>query len=167
MAAWFVGKWYGVSLQKMNSGNLGARNAGRTLGKGAFCVTFAVDVMKGILVVILGRGLSLDEFTISIGVLICILGHLFPFWLRFKGGKGVATMIGGLSCLNPYLFLTLLFGTLISLPFTKSLTWSMLFGFITYSTAILLMKLPEYSPLMISFLCITWKHHENLKKKVI
>ena len=72
MAAWFVGKWYGVSLQRMNSGNLGARNAGRTLGKGAFCVTFAVDVMKGILVVILGRGLSLDEFTISIGVLICI-----------------------------------------------------------------------------------------------
>ncbi len=167
MAAWFVGKWYGVSLQTMNSGNLGARNAGRTLGKGAFCVTFAVDAFKGVLAVILGRILSLDEIIISLGVFICILGHLFPFWLRFKGGKGVATMIGGLVSLNPYLFLTLLCGALLSLPFTKSLTRSMLFGFIAYSITLVLLNLPEYSPIIISFLCITWKHLENLKKRVI
>ncbi len=167
MAAWFVGKWYGVSLQTMNSGNLGARNAGRILGKGAFCVTFAVDALKGILAVLLGRVLSLDEIIVSFGIFVCILGHLFPFWLRLKGGKGVATMIGGLSWLNPYLFLTLLCGVLVSLPFTKSLTWSMLFGFIAYSIALVLWNLPEDSPIMISFLCITWKHLENLKKRVI
>lgn len=165
MSAWFVGKWYGVALEKENSGNLGARNAGRTLGKGAFCITLLFDALKGAITVYIGRLLAFDELMVSFGVFICILGHLFPFWLRLKGGKGVATMIGGLLCLNPYLLLILFCGTVFTLPFTKSLTFSMVFGFIACSIAIYLLHLPMYSPIMISFLLITWKHRENLTNR--
>ncbi|MFJ8261116.1 glycerol-3-phosphate acyltransferase [Rummeliibacillus sp. NPDC094406] len=167
MSAWFVGNWYGISLQQKNSGNLGARNAGRTLGKWAFVITLLFDGLKGALVVYIGRFFEFDEIIVSFGVVICIFGHLFPFWLRLKGGKGVATMIGGLLSLNPLLFLMLICGTVMTLPFTKSLTSSMMFGFLTYSFCIYLLHLPMYSPIIISFLFITWKHRENLMERVI
>ena len=165
MSAWFIGKWYGVALQEKNSGNLGARNAGRTLGKWAFCITLLFDGLKGAMAVYIGRIFALDEIIVTFGVVICILGHLFPFWLRLRGGKGVATLLGGLLILNPYLLLILICGILISFPFMKGLTLSMVIGFIVCSIAIFLLNLSMYFPIIIGFLFITWKHRENLKKR--
>lgn len=154
-------------MEKENSGNLGARNAGRTLGKLAFCITLLLDALKGAISVYIGRLLEFDDLMISLGVLICILGHLFPFWLRLKGGKGVATMIGGLLNLNPYLIFIIFCGIVFTLPFTKSLTASMIFGFLVCSISIFLFHLPLYFPIIISFLFITWKHRENLMRRGI
>lgn len=162
MTGWIVGKWYGVSLQNENSGNVGARNAGRTLGKLAFCFVFFGDALKGVVAFLYGKYLGLDEMIISFGVLFCILGHLFPIFLRLKGGKGVATMIGGLISLNPILFLTLAIGTIVALPFTKSLTKSMVFGFIVYSASIFLLHKEMYFPIIFALVMITWKHRESL-----
>lgn len=162
MTGWFVGKWYGISLQDENSGNIGARNAGRTLGKWAFIVVFLGDALKGVFVVLLGRYLELSEMIVSFGVLFSILGHLFPILLRLKGGKGVSTMIGGLISLQPLLFIALVVGTLVTLPITKSITYSMVFGFATYSVSIFLLNQEMYAPIMIGLLCITWKHRDKL-----
>lgn len=162
MTGWIVGKWYGISLQNENSGNIGARNAGRTLGKWAFCFVFVGDSLKGVIALFLGRYLGFDEMILSFGVLFCILGHLYPIFLRLKGGKGVATMIGGLISLNPFLFLTLFVGTIVALPFTKSLTNSMVFGFIVYSISIFLLHKQMYFPIIIGLVCITWKHRNSL-----
>ena len=96
MTAYFVGKWNGVNLQQVNSSNLGARNAGRTFGKFAFFVTVIGDGGKGIVVVLLGRYLDVSEFSLTVGIFFVVLGHLYPFWLKFKGGKGIATGIGAL-----------------------------------------------------------------------
>ncbi|WP_285842794.1 glycerol-3-phosphate acyltransferase [Rummeliibacillus stabekisii] len=166
MAAWFIGKWYGVSLANLNSGNLGARNAGRTLGKLAFLYTFIGDAAKAAVTAMIGHILMLDEFVIACGVCLCILGHLFPVWLHFKGGKGVAALIGGVAVLNPMLLMILATSTAIALPLFKNLTRGMIFGFVACSLVILTFHIPVYTPLLLSFLLITYKHRKNLRERV-
>ena len=166
MTAYFVGKWKGIDLQRQNTGNLGARNAGRTLGKAAFFLTVLGDGGKGIVVVLIGRYLGFTDFWITLGVLSVVLGHLYPFWLRFKGGKGVATGIGALLAFSPPLILALLAGFLLALPFTKSMTISMVAGFFTYSLAIVLMGRWELNILIAMLILLTIEHRQNISERV-
>lgn len=137
MTAYFVGKVYGVNLQAERSKNLGARNAGSVIGKAAFVWTFLGDALKGVLVVWLGYLWQLEEWVMIGGAAWVIAGHLFPIWLKFNGGKGVATFIGVGIALSPSLFLWMIIGTMLSLVFTRSLTLSMVGGFIFYIGAII------------------------------
>ena len=166
MTAYFVGKWNGINLQQVNSQNLGARNAGRELGKLAFVVTVIGDGGKGIVVVLLGRYLDFSEFTLTVGILFVVLGHLYPFWLKFKGGKGIATGIGALLAFSPLLLVALIAGFIGSLPFTKSLTISMVVGFFTYSLYIVATGKFELLLLVVMLMLLTFKHRENLKERV-
>ncbi|MEK4229652.1 glycerol-3-phosphate acyltransferase [Solibacillus sp. FSL H8-0538] len=166
MAAYFVGKWYGTNLREANSGNLGARNAGRTLGKAAFFMTMILDALKGASSVLLGFALEISPLIIALGIFFSILGHLYPFWLKFKGGKGIATMAGGFLFFNPLLIAAMVVGMLLSLPITKSLTLSMIGGFITYSIAIMYVDANSYWPLLFALILITWEHRDNLKERV-
>ena len=166
MTAYFVGKWNGINLQQVNSQNLGARNAGRELGKLAFIVTVIGDGGKGIIVVLLGRYLELSEFTLTVGILFVVLGHLYPFWLKFKGGKGIATGIGALLAFSPLLLVALIAGFIVSLPFTKSLTISMVIGFLTYSLYIVATGKLELLLLVVMLILLTFKHRENLKERM-
>ena len=166
MTAYFVGKWNGVNLQQVNSSNLGARNAGRTFGKFAFFVTVIGDGGKGIVVVLLGRYLDVSEFALTVGILFVVLGHLYPFWLKFKGGKGISTGIGALLAFSPILLLALIAGFIVSLPFTKSLTISMVIGFFTYSVYILVTGKFELLLLIVMLMLLTFKHRENLRERV-
>ena len=104
LTAWWVGKWKKTDLRTMRSGNLGARNAGAVLGKSAFLLTFLGDALKGILIIYIGFYYHFSLAIIAIGGLLVILGHLYPFWLKFKGGKGIATFIGVALAYNPLLF---------------------------------------------------------------
>ena len=166
MTAYFVGKWNGINLQQVNSRNLGARNAGRTFGKLAFFLTVIGDGGKGIVVVLLGRYLDVSEVALTLGILFVVLGHLYPFWLNFKGGKGIATGIGALLAFSPSLLLALIAGFIVSLPITKSLTLSMVIGFFTYSLYIILTGKIEFLLLIVMILLLTFKHRENLRERV-
>jgi glycerol-3-phosphate acyltransferase PlsY len=111
----WIGLWRGVDLRKHGSGNFGATNAVRVLGRkwGGLC--FALDVAKGFGPV-LGAGLALGYVGradlgaieawswLAVG-LAAMLGHIFPVWLRFRGGKGVATGLGVLLGFWPVLSL--------------------------------------------------------------
>ena len=136
MTAYFVGKIYNVNLQEERSKNLGARNAGSVIGKGAFIWTFLGDSLKGVFMVVLGRLMGLEEWVIVGGASFVILGHLYPFWLRFNGGKGVATFIGVGLVLSPELFLFMILGTALTAALTRSLTLGMLGGFVFYISAL-------------------------------
>jgi len=94
-------------IRSLGSGNIGATNVLRTGGKGLGAATFLLDMLKGCLAVWLGTvlwysmvvlnyavpSLPLRDFQ-AVAALCCVLGHMFPVWLRFKGGKGVATGFG-------------------------------------------------------------------------
>lgn len=93
-----IGRLRGVDLRREGSGNIGATNAGRVLGRPWFFVVFGLDFAKSFVPTFLARtcgggGLAPDLLGLLCGVA-TILGHVFPVFLRFKGGKGVATACG-------------------------------------------------------------------------
>ena len=83
----------GPDLRTIGSGNIGATNVLRTGRKGLAAVTLLCDMLKGTVAVLLARHFASAEAALAAG-LGAFLGHLFPLWLKFKGGKGVATYIG-------------------------------------------------------------------------
>ena len=94
-----ISKIFGLgNLRNLGSGNIGATNVLRTGNRFAALLTLILDGSKGLLGVILARFISEDAaITASVCV---ILGHIYPIWLKFLGGKGVATFIGALLALN-------------------------------------------------------------------
>jgi glycerol-3-phosphate acyltransferase PlsY len=108
-AGYIAGRIAGIDIRHAGSGNIGATNVTRTLGKGYGYPVFAVDFLKGLAAVIISVSMGQHAQPISVPVelfgivaaVCCVLGHSFPVWLRFKGGKGVATSAGALFGLMP------------------------------------------------------------------
>ncbi len=86
----------GKDLRTIESGSLGARNAGRVLGKAGFAITLLGDFGKGALAVWIAREWTGDNRLALLGLLAVVFGHLLPAQQRFDGGKGVATSLGAL-----------------------------------------------------------------------
>ncbi len=112
---YLIGRLHGIDPREHGSGNIGATNMVRVLGKFWGRAVFFLDFVKGALVVIVARQVGAGEewFVIAASVLV-ILGHNFPVWLRFNGGKGIATSGGVmLFVFPPWVFLSSLFTWLI------------------------------------------------------
>lgn len=163
LTAWWVGKWKKTDLRTLRSGNLGARNAGAVLGRSAFLVTFLGDAFKGVFVICIGFYFQFSYEYIAIGGLFVILGHLFPFWLKFKGGKGIATFIGVALTYNTLLFgiFALLFLLLILI--LRSATLSMTVAFFAYACICLLYPaFQDAWPLSIAIFIILIRHRFDM-----
>jgi glycerol-3-phosphate acyltransferase PlsY len=94
---YYLVKWKtGQDIRVLGSGNIGARNVGRMLGKSGFFLTSLGDGLKGLLAVALARWLTHDENCALLALLAAVLGHLWPVQLGFRGGKGIAPSAGGL-----------------------------------------------------------------------
>ncbi|MDN3017873.1 glycerol-3-phosphate acyltransferase [Paenibacillus sp. BSR1-1] len=117
-------------IRRQGSGNVGARNAGRLYGKKAFVITFLGDALKGILIILIGRYLGFSESIQLLGLAFAIIGHLKPVTLKFKGGKGISTFIGGMVAFEPFLAPVFILAFLVTYPFTKSFTFSGLGAFL-------------------------------------
>lgn len=159
LTAWWIGKWKKTDLTKMRSGNLGARNAGAVLGKTAFFFTFFGDALKGTLILYIGFHYHFSIEIIAIGGLLGIVGHMFPFWLRFKGGKGIATFIGVALVFEPMLFGVMVACFIIFISLLRSATLSMVIAFSIY--AVLCWIIPAFThvwPLSIAILLILYRH---------
>lgn len=105
-----IAKRQGVAIQEAGSGNVGATNVARTAGKKAGTLTLIGDVVKGLLPVLIIRWLGLSELVQASAAVMATLGHLFPVFLRFAGGKGVATGLGVFLGIAPTAILTALLG---------------------------------------------------------
>lgn len=124
-SGYLVAKSRGIDIRQHGSGNIGATNVRRTLGKGPGNLVFICDVLKGLIAVIIGKVVASSahfhfiennsfatatshqvfSFPVAVAALIagvaCILGHNFPVWLKFKGGKGIATSAGVMIGMMP------------------------------------------------------------------
>jgi len=104
-----VARARGVDIRTLGSGNIGATNAFRVLGKGLGIFVLLMDALKGFVAVLIGAylisqllpGAELNNLRITAGIA-AILGHNFTCWLHFKGGKGIATSAGVLLALVPW-----------------------------------------------------------------
>ncbi len=86
-------------LRKVGSGNIGATNVLRTGRKGLALATLLCDLLKGVAAVLIARYLY-GDYIAMLAALFVVLGHVFPIWLRFHGGKGVATTFGAFFALD-------------------------------------------------------------------
>ena len=91
----------GVDVRREGSGNAGATNVLRTSGKRLATLTMLLDVGKGTLAVLLMQAVTYDPLWLGAAACAAVLGHVFPVWFGFRGGKGVATAVGGFSVLCP------------------------------------------------------------------
>lgn len=96
-----VARAHGVDLRKVGSGNIGATNVGRALGKKWALVVLVLDAFKGALPVLVLAHLLADPWLPALGGLAAVLGHVFSIFLRGQGGKGVATSLGAGLALAP------------------------------------------------------------------
>ena len=119
------------------SGNPGARNVGRVFGKKAFIATFVGDALKGALAVLIARWLGFVTPVELLALLVVMLGHIYPVWLKFRGGMGVSTFIGGLLAFNPLLFAVFVGLFVIFYPFLKSFTLTGLSAIVWVPTLVL------------------------------
>lgn len=92
--------FYGKDIRKAGSGNIGAMNALRTLGKGGAIAVLLLDAAKGLIPALCVMRLLHDTRLAALVAEFAVLGHCFSPWLRFKGGKGVATAIGAVFALS-------------------------------------------------------------------
>jgi len=91
----------GIDIRDVGSGNIGATNVARALGKKAAIATFAGDALKGVIPVLIAGWLDLGMEAEAVAGLIAFLGHCFSVFLKFRGGKGVATGFGACLALAP------------------------------------------------------------------
>jgi glycerol-3-phosphate acyltransferase PlsY len=99
--ALLLARRWGADLRRVGSGNLGAANVLRASGVTAGVLVAALDVAKGAASVIFAARAAADSPTLAAAGVAAVVGHIYPVWLRFRGGKGVATACGVFSVLTP------------------------------------------------------------------
>lgn len=166
ITAYFLAKRKGIDLGNEGSGNFGARNIGGVIGRKAFFMTMFGDAFKGALSVLIGYTLELSLFAITIGLLFTVLGHVYPFWNRFKGGKGVATGIGGLLFLTPWGAPLLLVGFLLVMIISRSVTISMLGAFLAYAGYYIYYWSSASIGVFLVMIAVIWAMRSNLLEKI-
>ena len=107
--------WRGVDIRSYGSGGSGATNVNRTLGPRAGAVVLASDIMKGLLVTGVARYLvEADAWLIASAGAVTVLGHMFPVYIQFRGGKGVAAGLGALAIISPFSAVIALSGVIVA-----------------------------------------------------
>jgi acyl phosphate:glycerol-3-phosphate acyltransferase len=122
--------FYRKDIRVQGSGNVGARNAGRLHGNTAFVLIFLGDALKGVLVILAARYLHFSETIQLVGLALAIMGHIKPITLKFKGGKGISTFIGGIIVFEPLMVPVIILGFSIFYTFIKSFTLAGLGAFL-------------------------------------
>ena len=150
-------------IRDIGSGNIGATNALRTGNKVLGYATLVLDISKAIIPVIYTK-IHFPEL-ILFSSLCAFLGHVFPIWLKFKGGKGVATYVGILFSINILFALIFAISWIITFVFTKYSSLSSLIGSLSLPTYLLITgQTNNVSFFIIMFVLIFFTHRENVKR---
>ena len=170
--SYFIGKLAKKDIREYGSGNAGTTNALRVLGRKAGAATLICDALKCIIAIHIVRAIFGESAADILPLLSIyaafgtILGHNFPFYMGFKGGKGVATSLGACFCLNPLLGLYVLLIGVGTIAITRYVSVGSLAG---STSSIILFAFFDPNPLKIVLLIILTvsmyiRHHENLKR---
>lgn len=161
-----AGRLKGIDLTKTGSGNTGTTNVLRTLGVGAGVTVFICDFLKGVIPVFIASQISQQHLFIILCAVAAILGHMYSPFMNFKGGKGVATGLGVVFMIAPYLFIT---------SFILGLSIIAISGYVSVASILcsiflsILMftsgkPLPYSFAVLIITLFIIYKHIPNIKR---
>lgn len=152
-----LGRLRGVDIRRMGSGNAGATNALRTQGKVFGLLVLVIDILKGIAAVLwvpawvlpgvgIDAQVSREWLTLACGLAV-ILGHIYPVWFDFRGGKGVATVVGVLGALEPRLLLPLICTWFIVIAFSGFVGLASMVAALAVCATVALLE-PDDAPLL-------------------
>ena len=152
-------------IRDIGSGNIGATNALRTGNKAIGYSTLSLDILKAVLPVIFIKFNYPDYIYLS--SLCVFIGHVFPLWLKFKGGKGIATYVGILFCLDLMFGLIFIFTWLIIYLIFKYSSLSSLIASLTIPAYLLLfLNGKNIFFFLIMFILIFFTHRKNIKRLI-
>lgn len=158
----------GADVRQSGSGNIGATNVLRTAGKLAGILTLALDAAKGFFAVWLADTLTHgDIFWMSFAALAVLLGHAFSPWLKFKGGKAVASFLGAFGYLTPVPVLVITVIFVIVTVMTRYLSLGSVSGAALYPFACFVILHPPWPVLTAAFaaaILVLWRHKANIER---
>lgn len=159
-----VAKLKGVDLRKVGSGNIGATNVLRTMGKKPALITLAGDMLKGLIPVFISGYILDDPLYSGIVGLAAILGHDFSIFLKFRGGKGVATSIGVILAYSPLVSVLTVLVWIIVVFMTRYSSMGAIVSFMLLPLNIYVFDYSNERFLISIFitLLILFKHRENI-----
>ncbi len=154
---------YNTDIRQVGSGNIGGSNLGRACGKRAFIYGFILDGSKGAMAVLLGAIFNVSPIVL---LLFALIGHSFSVFIKFKGGKGVATAFGFVLTFSPLGAIIAITVFLVCLKISKFVSLSSLVGIATYLVYAIMVSMPVFYICLIAVvLClITFAHRENIKR---
>ncbi|HET9840103.1 MAG TPA: glycerol-3-phosphate 1-O-acyltransferase PlsY [Candidatus Angelobacter sp.] len=173
----------GQDIRLSGSGNIGATNVARSGAKGLGIATLLLDALKGVAAVLIAEILARRQFPphmvfgnpvieaaqrfMSIAALAAVVGHVFPVWLNFKGGKGVATALGVFCLIFPKAVLASLVIFVLVVAITRYVSLGSILAAITFPIAAYFLEDPLRLPLLlvsITSLVIVFKHRQNIAR---
>ena len=180
-AVWISKRFFGIDIREHGSGNAGATNTFRVLGKKAGSVVMLVDMFKGFVAVQLSafclyrtalhfphfdyNSVQITNLQITLG-LIAVVGHIFPIWADFRGGKGIATLFGMILAIQPLVAVSLVAVFLLMLFLTRYVSLSSIMASIAFPVLILFIyNAPELSYrvfAMATAVLVILTHHKNI-----
>ena len=162
----------GIDIRSLGSGSTGATNVLRHIGKRAAITVFLLDLFKGVLSILLAKYFLLnDSWQVAIG-LSTLIGHIWPIWLNWKGGKAVATGLGiflglswqvGLATLGVFIIMITLF-RIVSLASVSAALALPLIMFLSFSTSDF--SLPFLIISLLAMTLVIWRHRENIVRLI-
>jgi len=165
--SFFLSKMKGYDIREHGSGNADASNVVIMMGKKIGLFVALVDIFKAFIVCVIAMKVFPDwQFVGPLAGTACMLGHIFPFYMNFKGGKGLATLGGTILALDPKMFVVFLAIAIVLavvtnyicvVPMTVSVAFAIVYGLTRKSLVSTII-------LMVAAVCINFKHIENLKR---
>jgi glycerol-3-phosphate acyltransferase PlsY len=162
-------KWKtGADVRSAGSGNIGATNVLRTTGRAAGIATLLLDVAKGYLAVwMAGRLTAHDWLWMSAAALAVMAGHAYPVFLKFKGGKAVASWVGAFLCLTPIALVAVLVVFVVVVAWTRYISLGSVIMAATLPLAVWLIVHPPLPPIVAAVIAgafIIYKHSSNIQR---
>lgn len=158
----------GKDIRKEGSGNIGATNALRTLGRTAFFVTLLLDIGKGVVAVWLAERVSGGSiWWMSLSAVAVIFGHAFSIWLKFTGGKSVASFIGAFAYLTPIPLAACSLVLLVILAVTRYMSLASIVAVGSLPVACWLIQQSPWPVMLAAALCaalVIWRHRGNVER---
>lgn len=157
----------GVDVRKIGSGNVGGTNALRAAGPLIGFTSMSLDILKSFLVVLVAKILGFDMMWVLFSGMIAVIGHDYPVYMKFKGGKGVASTLGFIFAINPLIAIGFLGVWLLFTLTTKYVSLASIIG-LGFAFALSFAVGQFYFGISLFFLFIlsVYRHRENIKRLI-
>jgi glycerol-3-phosphate acyltransferase PlsY len=166
--AYLLSRHRGIDLRRAGSGNVGASNVLRTTGVRAALLAMVLDGAKGTIAVMMAQLLSAGIIASVVAACASVVGHVYPIWLRFRGGKGVATAAGAFAMLAPEALGIAAFVFLLAVVVTRFISVGSIAGALTLTLVAAITDVPGVVAIgaTVSTFIIIYRHRENLVRLV-